>query len=438
MAKYPYRHTLDISNDTDFDARGRAIIDAAFAVATVAHAQQSREKVDPHWMYIAHPILVFDLMRAIGEKDPITLAGALLHDSLEKDSKYHGDAQELRKALWGRINNIPIELASFDDVRQILLLVGEVTNPAAYGEGKEMYQVDRARTMSLAAKKIKIADQTASLICNLTMENNPQKFSRQQEMGFTQKATSLVSAIVRSAEKTSEEDDFRSYKEIQQEVDAIRPYHHLFGRVLRRAMPLLKESDIEKRNKLRDEFNYDGALTSRSAVSILPVETSVADTVELEGPEIDGVRGGVARVHIDQSGRVCSFVMRTAPSGGPQHWVNRIQQDIVELLRKRSHMTSETLQLGESLDMPMEDGTFGRIYRLSAHPLLFASAAREAGRQLSLDAGLSSDQAGAVSQHGIDLIQEACNALEEKKRTNWGGQVQAGRNLGKRWASSLG
>ena len=427
MAKYPYRHTLDINQDPNFDARGRAIINAAFEVATLAHAGQSRDKIDPQWKYIIHPILTFDLMLAMGEKDPITLAGALLHDSLEQDSKYHGDTQELRKALWGRIQNTD-KLASFDDVLPILLLVGEVTNPAAYGEGKEMYQVDRARTMSLAAKKVKIADQTASLICNLTMENDPQKFSNAKAANFTQKATSLVSAIVRSAE------------DVPEEAGTIRPYHHLFGRVLRRAVPLLKENDLARRNILREQFNYDRTLQSRSEVSILPVQTDVAAQLKFEGPIIDGVRGGVARVDIDQKGRVCSFVMRTAPSGGPQHWVNRMQQDIVQLLRDRSSMAHSQLQLGEGLDEPLPDGSYGRIYRLNVHPFLFVSAAGEAGSKLAAEMKLPAAKYAAMSREGMDTVRNECSRIEATDDSDWRQKVEKRRriaDIGKLWERSF-
>ena len=77
--RYPYRHTLDLDpDDPRFDDEGKAILRAAFTVAERAHAQISRGKIEPQWKYISHPLMAYDIMLKLGERDPITLAAMLL------------------------------------------------------------------------------------------------------------------------------------------------------------------------------------------------------------------------------------------------------------------------------------------------------------------------------------------------------------------------
>jgi hypothetical protein len=78
MARYEYKHELDFDADATLDARGKKILKAALAVASHAHVGQSRGKSDPQWNYISHPIMVYEIMRKLGENDPVILAAALL------------------------------------------------------------------------------------------------------------------------------------------------------------------------------------------------------------------------------------------------------------------------------------------------------------------------------------------------------------------------
>ncbi|MBX9726366.1 MAG: HD domain-containing protein, partial [Rickettsiales bacterium] len=257
MARYQYRHSIDFDADETLDDRGRAILKAAFAVAKRAHAGQSRLKRNKGIQYISHPIMVYDIMRKLGETDPEVLAAAILHDAIEDHSVFRANDSELgdafSKALYAQgieeVSDAPKHRAVEEDdlvgknhsiVDHVMALCRQVTNPAVYGgDGiKENQQHDRIKDMSFNAKKIKIADQAASLICNLTMPNDPAQFTPEKEIAFTEKAHTLGVGIVESVEG-----------DVAQR-EALKPYASFFGKTLLNVYPLIGTNDTKQKKQL--------------------------------------------------------------------------------------------------------------------------------------------------------------------------------------------
>jgi guanosine-3',5'-bis(diphosphate) 3'-pyrophosphohydrolase len=117
------------------------------AYAELAHAGQFRRSL-PGVLpapYITHPRAVRDLLASAGISDPVILAAALLHDTVE-------DCGETRYSL----------AAAFGyDVANLVI---ELTNdPDRLGPLKHASQVEHAAVMSEHACWIKTADKTAVL-----------------------------------------------------------------------------------------------------------------------------------------------------------------------------------------------------------------------------------------------------------------------------------
>lgn len=316
MARYAYQHTIDFDADETLDPRGRAILKAALAVATHAHAGQSRKKLDPQWQYICHPIMVYDIMRKLGEKDPIVLAAALLHDSIEDNSRFRANDIELGDALSRELFEQGIDemsapltepAFSIDEmtgenhrvVDDVMALCREVTNPEVFdGDGiKENYQIDRIDGMSLNAKKIKMVDQAASLICNLTMPNDPQKFSAKKEMEFAEKAYALGVGI------------FESVQGDDTDREALEPYASLFGKVMLHAYPLVDTRDDVQKAQIREGFDFEKLIESGRHVDILPAKVKAVERLSLANDEH---KSGITWVDFDKDGKVIGYAMWTA------------------------------------------------------------------------------------------------------------------------------
>lgn len=327
MARYRYRHTLDSEADSAFNAYEQAILGAAFAVAERAHAGQSRDKAEPEWQYITHPIMVYDIMRRLGERDVTVLAAAILHDAIEKHPAFKGDHAALTVALMEELgqqgNNPPVR----HNAEAIQGLCLQVTNPQLMGGvdgsgkwgamGKELTQHDRIKGMSFAAKKIKIADQAASLMCNLTMANEPEKFTPQQEKDFAAKARTLVVGIVESVQQNPEE------------AQEIAPLATFFGRVMLNAMPLLEASTTKNKEAIRARFDVDRAF-SGAPINILPDKVAISRIVEIrpDGKNMQGLAG----VGFDRSDKVARYALWVHEDA--ENEANGIQAKLMQALRR--------------------------------------------------------------------------------------------------------
>ncbi len=120
-----------------------AFIACAHAIAAQAHRGQKRSDGQD---YIEHPIEVARNLLDVGLTDPQQLAAAYLHDALEK-----GPA-----AMRGLIEQ---DLGS-----EVLELVDALTDDQSMSShGRRGHQLDRAASMPLAARQIKLADRLANL-----------------------------------------------------------------------------------------------------------------------------------------------------------------------------------------------------------------------------------------------------------------------------------
>ena len=126
------------------ELRGVAFLLEAVAFAADRHRRQRRKGVDAS-PYINHPLEVAHTLASVGGvADPVTLAAAVLHDTIE-DTRTTGDELE---DLFGR------------DVRR---LVEEVTDDKALPKAERKHlQVVHAPTLSIGAKMVKLADKIAN------------------------------------------------------------------------------------------------------------------------------------------------------------------------------------------------------------------------------------------------------------------------------------
>ena len=133
------QYNVYVSNDSS------ALILRAAAFAAHKHRGQPR-KDKAATPYINHPIAVACLLSdEAGITDPVVLAAALLHDTIEDTETTH---EELVAAFGAAIGNV----------------VAEVTDDKSLlKEDRKRLQVERAAYLSHKAKLVKIADK----ICNL-------------------------------------------------------------------------------------------------------------------------------------------------------------------------------------------------------------------------------------------------------------------------------
>jgi len=117
----------------------------AMAFAALKHRDQKRKDAEES-PYINHPISLADVLwHEGGVRDPVIIAAALLHDTIE-DTKTN--AAELRRLFGAKVASI----------------VGEVTDDKRLPkERRKELQIKHAARLSESAKLVKLADK----ICNL-------------------------------------------------------------------------------------------------------------------------------------------------------------------------------------------------------------------------------------------------------------------------------
>lgn len=124
----------------------------ALGFAAEKHRSQRRKDAEAS-PYINHPIALADLLvNEAGEDDPIVIAAAILHDTVE-------DTETTLSELTQHFG------------AQISAIVAEVTDDKALEKReRKRLQIEHAPTASAAAQKVKLADK----ICNLRdLEKSP-------------------------------------------------------------------------------------------------------------------------------------------------------------------------------------------------------------------------------------------------------------------------
>jgi len=129
----------------DSNSTATSIVLAASAFAAHKHRDQRRKGAEAS-PYINHPIAVANVLANEAQiTDPVTLAAALLHDTIEDTDT---TAEEI-EAEFGR---------------EIAAIVAEVTDDKSLSkEDRKRLQIEHAQALSEKAKWVKLADK----ICNL-------------------------------------------------------------------------------------------------------------------------------------------------------------------------------------------------------------------------------------------------------------------------------
>jgi guanosine-3',5'-bis(diphosphate) 3'-pyrophosphohydrolase len=116
----------------------------AAAFAAERHREQRRKGADSS-PYINHPLALANLLAECGVDDPLVIAAALLHDTVEDTATTH---QELLDAFGADVAGV----------------VAEVTDDKALPKAeRKRLQVEHAAHLSERAKLVKLADK----VCNL-------------------------------------------------------------------------------------------------------------------------------------------------------------------------------------------------------------------------------------------------------------------------------
>ena len=147
----------------------------ALSFAANKHRHQVRKGSEPI-PYINHPIALADLLvRTANISDPVTIAAALLHDTVEDTNT---SFQELEAEFGPEISQLVAELT---DDKNLLK------------EERKRLQVEHAPSLSPRARDVKLADK----ICNLRdiVKDPPAKWSLERKQQYFAWAKEVVDKI---------------------------------------------------------------------------------------------------------------------------------------------------------------------------------------------------------------------------------------------------
>lgn len=158
---------------------GISLVLKALEFAAVRHHNQIRKGADKA-PYINHPIQVAELLaNRAGEKDPVLLSAAILHDVIEDTV----NSVEERQALITSIRKIFGE--------EVLSITLEVTDDKTLDKDeRKRLQVEHTPFLSDNAKKLKIADKIMNL--HDISANPPENWSLQRILEYHDWAEKVV------------------------------------------------------------------------------------------------------------------------------------------------------------------------------------------------------------------------------------------------------
>jgi GTP diphosphokinase / guanosine-3',5'-bis(diphosphate) 3'-diphosphatase len=138
---------------------GISLILNALEFAAIRHRKQFRKGEDRS-PYINHPIQVANLLaNEAGERDPVLITAAILHDVVEDTV----DGKKEKKKLISQIREV------FGD--EVLSVTLEVTDDKSLSKKeRKQLQVEHAPYLSVRAKKLKLADKIMNV---RDITNNP-------------------------------------------------------------------------------------------------------------------------------------------------------------------------------------------------------------------------------------------------------------------------
>jgi guanosine-3',5'-bis(diphosphate) 3'-pyrophosphohydrolase len=148
---------------------------SALRFAAHKHRDQRRKdtKASP---YINHPIALAHVLWTIGKvRDPVTLAAALFHDTIEDTET---TAEDLRGQFGATVAGVVEEVTDVKWLKK---------------KSRKKIQVARAGRSSLRAKRVKLADK----ICNLQdiLANPPAEWSTEHKQQYFDWARSVVDQV---------------------------------------------------------------------------------------------------------------------------------------------------------------------------------------------------------------------------------------------------
>jgi guanosine-3',5'-bis(diphosphate) 3'-pyrophosphohydrolase len=147
----------------------------AMAFAASKHRNQRRKDAEAS-PYINHPIALADVLWHDGDvRDPVVIAAALLHDTIE-DTKTTG--AELRRRFGPKVAGVVVEVT--DDKR-------------LPKERRKDLQIEHAAHLSKAAKLVKLADK----ICNLRdiLASPPKDWSVERKREYFDWAKKVIDQV---------------------------------------------------------------------------------------------------------------------------------------------------------------------------------------------------------------------------------------------------
>ena len=151
------------------------LLTRALAFAARKHRDQRRKDAEAS-PYINHPIALAELLvHEGGIDDPVVLAAALLHDTLEDTET---PPEELRAAFGAEIAEIVAEVSDDKELEK---------------QERKRLQIEHAPTLSPRARLVKLADKT----CNLrdVADHPPASWKLQRRQEYFDWARSVIDGI---------------------------------------------------------------------------------------------------------------------------------------------------------------------------------------------------------------------------------------------------
>lgn len=400
---YHYRHALAEDDPHASDLETGGIIRAAYKLAARAHKRQSRGKIDPDIRYISHPIMAYDLMVRMGETRPLVLAATLLHDVLEDYPPFAKGRVSMQQVYAGYLRDEGYAVdEAFDIARRVEEICQQVTNPDLRHESKAIMQMQHSIHMSFEAKLIKIADQTASLMCRLMMPDKQASDSKASEWGH--KADNLV-RFIRALPTAN-----------LQEAREIEQWSEMFERVYKQSRELEHARGPRAEEHVRSNFRKQmqkilrpprgvrvpNDLTDMTAVSLqFPKVTPPADMIarrdmeELARPQ----HGGIARVDLNERGEVTGFAVWVDPTNVDKAAHNQLARYAVQV------MVPRRFNLNEKVRFPEVER---RVHIMADHlrPIEVDGQIRREGRLHVFDVAMPAPEFNTRAQHANAISEE--------------------------------
>jgi guanosine-3',5'-bis(diphosphate) 3'-pyrophosphohydrolase len=153
------------------DEADSTLLISALAFAARQHRTQRRKDRDES-AYIGHPIRLLELLWAEGVRDPVTLAAALLHDTVEDTGASDADLR-----------------ARFGDA--VADVVAELTDDKSLDkQRRKELQVEHAASRSGRAKLVKLADKISNV--EDILASPPLGWSEERRRGYVTWAARVV------------------------------------------------------------------------------------------------------------------------------------------------------------------------------------------------------------------------------------------------------